>query len=135
MLLEDKIRVSFYSSCSDDNFFRSDGYIGGFKLSSKEAIGRTRTVLIGAGKPLFVEVGYDQKNFQCTNKFRILPEESGEYKITWMFDRLSCSAEGVKVINGSPTASEEISQQNNKGSFWSGESGRTTSEWRSCGKS
>ena len=131
-MLQDKIRVSFYNSCSNSDYYRGEGYIGGFELSSKEEIGKSRTVKIDAHKPLFVELGYDQKNFQCTNKFRILPEAQSRYQIDWQAVGIGCRAEGVKISDGKAVASEEIVQQNNKGSFWSGGSGRTTSEWRAC---
>ena len=133
MMIEDKISVSFYNSCTDNSAFRNEGYIGGFNLSSKDSIGKSKKVKINVNQPLFVEVGYAEQTVQCTNKFRVLPELNSTYKIHWEYSRGACSAAGWKrQDSGEYANSNEINQQNNKGSFWQGASGRTTSEWRGC---
>ncbi len=133
MMIEDKITVSLYNSCTDSSAFRSEGYIGGFNLSSKESIGKTKTVAISTDQPLFVEVGYSEQSVQCTNKFRVLPAKNSTYKIHWEYSWGKCSAGGQKLNrSGSYVQSDEIVQKNNQGSFWNGGSGRTTSEWRTC---
>ena len=135
LLVEDKINISFYNSCTDSKGFRNEGYIGGFELSSKPKIGKTKKVKIDANSPLFVEVGYSETGLKCTNKFRLLPEPNATYKILWEYEWGTCSAGGMKMIDNEKYAkSEEIVQQNNKGTFWAGPSGRTTSEWRGCSK-
>ena len=133
LMVEDTITVSFYNSCTDNSAFRNEGYIGGFELSSKKTLGKTKTVKINVDAPLFVEVGYADESVQCTNKFRLLPEADATYKIHWEYEWGKCSSAGLKALkSGEYVESDEIIQQHNNGSFWNGASGRTTSEWRGC---
>jgi hypothetical protein len=133
MWTEDKISVSFYNSCTDETAFRSEGYIGSIYLSSNESIGKTKTIRLATGNPIYVEVGYAYQSAQCTNKFRLYPMAGSKYKIFWEYNWGTCSASGNKVgEDGILEKSPEIEQKSNKGGFFAGGSGRTTSEWRSC---
>ena len=135
-VVEDKITVSFFDSCVEKNEPRRNGYVGGFQLSSNAKIGKSKSVKIPVQAPLFVEVGYAIDSAQCTNKFRLTPEQGERYKIVWEYNFGVCSASGLRITeSGKLEPSSQIQQRNNKSGFLAGGSGRTTTEWRECGES
>lgn len=131
--IADRMSVSFFNSCTDEDRSRKEGYVGSFELSSDESVGRSRTVKIPANETIYVEVGYAYPDVQCTNKFAINAKPNETYRIVWEYLPGRCYASGLKLSeNGEYIASMDIEQRKNEGSFWKGASGRTTSGWRSC---
>lgn len=130
MWAHDEVEVSIYDKCNNNNY-RSEGYIGGFKLSSDPAFGKEKTISVRANEELFFEFGYEM-GVECTNKFKMKAQDGDIFDISYRYEMGKCYADVNEITdNEERIKTTKIKQNSTKGnSMFS--TGWVRTDWRSC---